>query len=259
MHYEMMTVTPELAARWLNTKNARNRNISATTVDAYARDMGAGRWKNSHQNAIAFYKDGNLADGQHRLAAIVKSGVSIDFMVYWGLDGSDAYGIDAHRMRNTHDQIKIAGGSDWIGKDIIATARILMAVSRSGKKVSPQEIYDFCEAHKPALAYSIEYIPKSSFPASVRAAVAAAYYHEDHKSLSDWCGVAVTGVTFEPKGRSAITFRERLHKDTGLRSQGGIVREATCKMAMKSIHAYCKGDILTKMFEPKERIYEIPA
>jgi hypothetical protein len=72
-------VTPAIAREWL-TKNAKNRNLRETTVMAFARDMARDAWSENHQ-AIAFGADGELIDGQHRLAAIVKSGRSIRFLV----------------------------------------------------------------------------------------------------------------------------------------------------------------------------------
>jgi len=259
MHYEMMTVTPELALRWLNEKNNRNRSLSKYTVGAYASDMEQGRWKKSHQNSIAFYKDGNLADGQHRLHAIVQSGISVEFMVFWGLDNADAYGIDAHKMRNTHDQIKIAGGDDWITKEVIATARMMMANSRYVIKPSPQEIVDFCKKHQDALQFSIQNMPKGYFSAAVRVSVAIAYYHESHDRLVSWCEIAKTGIAFNPADRSVISLRERLLRDPNLKSQGGSNRELICKMSMRSINAFCNNESLSKIITPKERFYEVPA
>lgn len=259
MHYEIMTVTPELAQRWLSEKNKRNRTLSKLTVDSYVSDMLDGKWRNSHQNAIAFYKDGNLADGQHRLAAIAASGVSIDFMVWWGLDDQDAYGIDAHRMRSTHDQIKIAGGANWITKDAIAMARMMIVQTRTTKKHSPQEIVEFCQKHEDALRFTIEHMPKSLFSAAVKVSVAVAYYHEGHDDLIEWCDIMKTGVATSQRARSVIVFRERLARDPNLKSQGGVNREMICRLAMRSIQAFCSNFVLSKIITPKERIYVIPA
>jgi len=62
-------MTPELAAQMLS-KNERNRPIRKTTVQAYAADMAAGRWEQTHQ-AIAVDAHGKLLDGQHRLSAVI--------------------------------------------------------------------------------------------------------------------------------------------------------------------------------------------
>lgn len=260
MHYEMMTVTPELAQRWLSQRNTRNRNISVQKVQSYSSDMKSGRWQATHQNAIAFYKDGNLADGQHRLSAIVASGISIELMVWWGLEDKSAYGIDAHRMRKTHDQIKIAGGADWINKDIIACARMLMPEGKGRSTIqSPQKIVEFCGPHKDALIFSVEKLPKSYANAPLRSAVAAAFYHVPHDVLSNWCEVMKTGIGESKIARTVLVLRERLIRDPALRSGSGNYREQCMRMAMRSIQAYSEGLVLSKLYEPKDRIYEIPS
>lgn len=259
MHYEMMTVTPELAQRWLDTKNTRNRNISSRKVEAYADDMRSGRWHATHQNAIAFYKDGNLADGQHRLSAIVKSGASVEFIVWFGLDDKAAYGIDAHKMRATQDQIKIAGGCDWITKDVVACARVMMVKDKGVKLVTPQQIADFCEKHREAITFAHSNLPKCvSVSAPIRAAVAAAFYYEDKDLLSDWCSIIASGVGAIPLSKTVLVLRERIIREA-LGGGNTIVRQGLNKMAMRSIQAYCSGQVISRIVEPKERIYEIPS
>lgn len=261
MHCETMTITPEIAARWLGEKNHRNRNISQRKVDAYADDIVSGRWAATHQNAIAFYQDGNLADGQHRLAAIAKAGRPLDLTVWWGLDAKAAYGIDAHRMRATHDQIKIAGGDDWVDRDVIATARMMMASAKGNTGVvSPQKIVEFCRSHEAALTFAKDHLPKSrSVSAPIRAALATAFYYEDHSCLADWAETMVTGVGAVPLSKTVLCLRERILREDGLRNGGGKIREYLVRVSMRSIEAYCSGQVLTKLYEPKERIYEIPS
>lgn len=61
-------------AKEILKKNMCNRNISNDTVNLYARDMRAGAWQLTHQGILLGYK-GVVIDGQHRLMAIVKSGI----------------------------------------------------------------------------------------------------------------------------------------------------------------------------------------
>lgn len=81
---EKVLVTPEIAKRWLSQNTDSNRNVSNTTVEAYAREMAAGRWTLTHQG-LAFNTTGELVDGQHRLHAIIASGASVVMMVTTGL------------------------------------------------------------------------------------------------------------------------------------------------------------------------------
>lgn len=81
---EMRTITPDLARRWLGLNCHTNRKLSKRTVEAYAREMSAGRWQLTHQ-AIAFNQTGELIDGQHRLHAVALSGVTIKAYISTGL------------------------------------------------------------------------------------------------------------------------------------------------------------------------------
>jgi hypothetical protein len=84
---QFVSVTPAMAQTWLRN-NIKNRKLRQTTVDAYARDMKAGNWLRTHQG-IAFAENGELLDGQHRLSAIVQSGVAIEILVTRGLASAE--------------------------------------------------------------------------------------------------------------------------------------------------------------------------
>ena len=71
----VIRVTPEAAAELL--KGHKNyRTPSSIVVTGYARDMAAGKWQLNGE-AIKFDSDGRLVDGQHRLLACIKSGVTL--------------------------------------------------------------------------------------------------------------------------------------------------------------------------------------
>lgn len=103
------TVTPDVAKRYLdlNTKNARPRNKKL--VRRYARVMAADGWYDRHPQGIAFDWDGNLGDGQHRLAAIVASGKPIVMWVHRGCDPATFMAADRGRMRSAADTLRLAG------------------------------------------------------------------------------------------------------------------------------------------------------
>lgn len=78
----VIKVTPEMAAAWLAKGNPKNRKINDARVNAYARDMKKGKWCASPLSAIGFDRSGMLLNGHHRLHAVVKSGVTIDLVVF---------------------------------------------------------------------------------------------------------------------------------------------------------------------------------
>ena len=115
LNSQWMDITPELAGRWLKN-NFRNRPVKADVVAAYARDMVAGLWRPTHQG-VAFNDRDELIDGQHRLLAIVKAGVTVRMMVTFGLpaktEGSEMTVmdcVDRGATRSVADQLKIQHG-----------------------------------------------------------------------------------------------------------------------------------------------------
>lgn len=74
-----------MAASWLVMNTANFRRLSENRVAQYAKDMADGLWK-ACPDVIAF-KDGVLLNGQHRLHAQVRAGVTIDWVVSFDWDG----------------------------------------------------------------------------------------------------------------------------------------------------------------------------
>lgn len=84
----VMLVTPDMAQDWLDNRNLHNRRKSNVTARKYVKAIQANRWKCTHEG-IAFDRDGFLIDGQHRLMAIVQTGVSLKLFVIPFVDGMD--------------------------------------------------------------------------------------------------------------------------------------------------------------------------
>ena len=81
-----------------------NRNRKPNVVAKYASDMAGGRWVDTHE-PIAMSVDGNLIDGQHRLAAVIESGCSQYFWlaVYDTQQTARGLPIDCGAVRTTAD------------------------------------------------------------------------------------------------------------------------------------------------------------
>ena len=98
-----IAVSPDLATEWLE-RRGNNRPVRDTTVHTYAHEMKEGRWKFNGQ-PIQFDEAGALLNGQHRLWAIVESGVTVDTVIQWGID------------RDAQDTIDV--GRKWMGADVL--------------------------------------------------------------------------------------------------------------------------------------------
>lgn len=118
-------VTPEIAARWLDA-NTRNRNVRHATVSTYARDMHAGNWHLTGES-IKFAADGSLLDGQHRLHAIIKSGVTVPMYVMRGITPEAQRVMDTGRKRTASDALAIKGDAN--SALLAATTRLALGVA----------------------------------------------------------------------------------------------------------------------------------
>ena len=104
---EVVCVTPEMAEAMLG-HNTHNRPPRKQSVDAYAQDMAAGDWRWTG-DPIRFAPDGTLLDGQHRLLAIVESGVTVPMVIMRGIAFEAQEDIDRGVPRRYSDVLALRG------------------------------------------------------------------------------------------------------------------------------------------------------
>lgn len=104
---EVVYITPEMAEAMLG-HNTHNRSARPASVTAYAQDMAAGDWRWTG-DPIRFALDGTLLDGQHRLMAIVESGVTVPMLVIRGLAREAQEDIDRGVPRKYGDVLRLRG------------------------------------------------------------------------------------------------------------------------------------------------------
>lgn len=122
------TITPEIARSYL-AKNFKNRRIRNEVVNMLARDILSGNFRTTHQG-IAFYEDGTLMDGQHRLSAIIKANKAVDMLVSRGLPKETMTAVDKGTGRSTADVLAIGyGGNDETSTALRNTA-IICAINQ---------------------------------------------------------------------------------------------------------------------------------
>ena len=81
---EVEEITPVKASLYLSN-NAHHRKVKQKKIDSYVKDLEEGNWK-LNGKTITFDANGRLLGGQHRLHAVVKSGISMTTLVVRGLD-----------------------------------------------------------------------------------------------------------------------------------------------------------------------------
>lgn len=256
MHISIQTVTPKMADALLES-NTRNRNISESKVNEYAREMTAGKWALTHQG-ISISSDGTLLDGQHRLAAIVKSGVSVKMPVSTGMSQDGAFAVDQLRPRSKADAIKIGGLSGELKAKDVATINSLMTMFFGRKTSSAKEIAGYAEENIDGIRFIQQAFPKNLrgvSSASVRIAFFCAYYYECEDSLRELAKMLHAGIISDVKHSYVVRFRDEIMSTTAGGRSDMIERT---KRAMKLINTYCANRKCGRLTTPSIFIYPAP-
>lgn len=149
--FTLTEITPEIAAEML-LHNEGNRKQSRSDIANLAKDMADGRFRLTHQ-AIAFDKAGNLIDGQHRLQAVVKSGVTVWMYVarYHELATAKALPLDIGRKRTAAQILQ----EDSRAVQIVSTAWRVTHTS-SAKTIERHVLAATIETHAELIADLIQ-------------------------------------------------------------------------------------------------------
>lgn len=122
MRTEILDITPEMAARWLE-RNSHNRFLAPGTVAELSTAMTNGTWRLTHQG-IAISSEGDLVDGQHRLAAVVHSRQTVRMAVTFDAE-MDTFGVlDAGKKRSIADLVTVERGHKYAAL-IASTCRMI--------------------------------------------------------------------------------------------------------------------------------------
>ena len=158
---EIIEVTPRLAETWLENYNVDNRRLKSHIVDKYAYALAAGQWV-VNGDAIRFDINNKLIDGQHRLEAVVKSGVSLQQqLIIRNLPVRAFDTIDDGAMRTASDVIQRLGVKNStkaaaIAKNIILFDRGYGPHNQvQGRLVSKTDIAEFCSENYDAVQDAI--------------------------------------------------------------------------------------------------------
>lgn len=254
-----MKITPSMARYWLQSVNAKNRNMSRGTVSRYASDMASGRWMQTHQNAIAFYDDGTLADGQHRLAAIVSADVTVPMFVATGLGKESAQAIDQGRSRSMADVMRLSGvigDGAYYPNMIVAMMNVIRnAETNAARAASSSEMAAAIEKMMDGINFANASLTKAQGPirnAYVRAGVCAAYYFVDTPKLERFAAVLCSGMAEEKIDQTAVVVRNRFLFSA---FSTGNERISHYKVLLRFIKAYDQGQIMNVAKKTSELTY----
>lgn len=203
-------VTPQQALQMLQ-HNYGNRPLRKSFVDQYVDDILRGKWKLSHQG-IAISKEGRLLDGQHRLTAIVESGISIQMVIARNVDEASFFVMDRGKTRSLRDILN--------DEPKVIDACAFIARMHGLRSVEPHHIQDVVSVCGPfihKLLHVVGGAKSGRSPAPIRAAAALRMMqcHEDYVSCQ-W--KAFVTLDFDSMSTSIKSFYRQIAES----SSGGI-------------------------------------
>lgn len=147
---------PLYAAELLRS-NGNNRPMNANRVRAYADAMRAGQWDEGNPDGctVAIDTAGQIANGQHRLAAIVESGVSLNWRVDYNVTTAARLTMDQGRVRSPGDIVATMGVTHNVSR-FAASLRIAWCIEIGARRaMRPKDIADAHEWYAPHVEASL--------------------------------------------------------------------------------------------------------
>jgi hypothetical protein len=183
---EIKAVGPVLAEEML-AHNTRNRPLVSSAVERFAKAMAEGRWRLTSE-AIAFDTDGVLIDGQHRLHAVLESGVQVQMAVWFGCNPSEFDALDQGMARTGGHLLALAGFPDANNRAALVS---LITRVRTGRQdgISAQELLNIASDMKQEpLTAAIRYggVAYKTTKSKTAGALAAWWIMAHRKTQSDF-------------------------------------------------------------------------
>jgi hypothetical protein len=238
-------ITPEIAEAML-TKNHNNRSCSRATVDLYVRAMLEGQWGECPQPIVL--SGDNLLDGQHRLAAIVKSETSQWFWVCRNAEESVQRHIDRGRPRRVQDVLLMVHGMKQ-SNAIVAICRRLSILDGDRaslhKRIGEWEVLDIFKRYEEPIRRMLETTPTAWRAAYFLAPLIWVADVVPRIHLDGFRDAVVTGANLA-EGSPALKLRDFLlrHRThhTGVFVNTTMLRVLTC------LHHHVRGESLGNLY-----------
>lgn len=259
-------ITPEMAKAYLATSEGNPRYIGKnlttdTRVKSYAGVMKEGNWKLTGEG-ITFDLNGHLIDGHNRLAAVVLSGVSVEFLVIRGVETIAKRYIDSGQPRSINQRLR--SGYDFSeilsSRIITATHKVWMRqhVRRKNGPTDTDDTANWISMHKDALetAYKIIHTKKNgqvsnnaTFCYSIFEALEAGV---NPSILTEFTEIANTGFYEGSRQLAAVVTRRMLQE---FPSNAQTNEERRLAIIQTGIYKFVNGETSTKGFIRPKKIY----
>lgn len=227
---QLMTFDRDLAQSILEDRNSKNRRQKPKQQERIAVALKRERFGLTGAT-IVFSSEGQLLDGQNRLAAVVRTGIPMTTFVAFGVNPKAFALIDQVQRRKNEDAHYIAGHEDAQvlsrAVEMVHRYHLTGKVSASAMPILPDESLEL-PAKYPGIEDAVKFVKRLGSAPATSAAVAAACYY----------------LFAKKNGEKAKVFMEHLILGI-LLEQGNPIWVLRCRLEREKIEKIKKGKGVT--------------
>lgn len=264
---EDVQMTPEWARELIEKSDAfRNRHLRPQQVEKWARVMRSGDWRLTHQGVLIDEPTGYVIDGQHRLHAVVATGLTVPIQITYDSEGlSKMDVIDTGIVRGAGDVLHIADIP--YAQPTAAACRIVGQYDRRVFTINQATVMTQHEilaaVREDATRWSwvmgeAEFIAKEFGNAGWRSVMGAGFYiisrdTTTYTAPAAWLRLLRSGV-YEPESPELALRRWFLNTySTG--RKGGHTRMTAVHMVIRAYNHHLAGSRLTRLQAPRNNAW----
>jgi hypothetical protein len=192
-------ISPDTAAAWLRC-NRLNRPVRRNHVAFLAREIESGLWQMNGQ-PIVISENEDVLDGQHRLLAVIESGITIKTLVVYGI-GKEAFKtIDTGAARSGADALSVWFPGRLAGVTKSVAAAVVWCASLERNSIKQKD--------KLANAEVIEYVTRH--PSLWKCAETLQGYPKETRLISIGCGTGLYEMFQRKNQVAAAKFMRNLY------------------------------------------------
>lgn len=237
----IQTVTPELAAHWLEHNDNNPRRLRIPVAMRYAEDVRAGKWA-FPTSFIGFGPNGDLVNGQHTAWAVVEGGQPITTLVIYDVPEEAIAAMDRGLRRSLADTLH--GHGIPRPRDLQSTIRLCWRWERNllmAQRVMPTDAQclEWLDNNPGAIDATVATVTVQRKARLKKSVMAPLFYRAmliDAVAAADFLDQIITGTGLE-EGSPVLKLREY-----GVTSQVRKDRQAyDLAVAIKAWNAFVTG------------------
>lgn len=256
INVKQKTITPQIAEEILR-KNTNKRTVKVSHVKWLASMMSDGKWK-MNGDTICVNSD-VLIDGQHRLMAVVKSGVTIECLVVEGLESHVFDTKDSCSRRSASDTLHMAGVENPIrvasALKVVDELTSVFSCSRLNHHFSNQDAEELLKLH-PGIIESVRLNSKSKYvAASILAGCHYVFSKKSRDQADFFVGSLMSGIELDAAS-PIYALRERLINNKHRNSK--LERRFVLMLIIKAWNAFRSGKSSRSVIIPPDGVAKLP-